>query len=555
MGEMQARAAKKIVLAWALWPGAMAAAADAPLVFRDVAGDVGLRAALKGMMGHASAWGDVDADGRLDLFVGTYTDRPREEYVAGGATGPVPNRLLLGRNGRFVHSDQKALAWHGRASGAALADLDNDGLPDLYVANNGRQGRDNLLYHNRGAGRYENVTALAGAPLHLPETARSVGTFDHDGDGRLDLLVLATLGKGKTLLFRNLGGMRFEVADAIPGSACGLGLAAGDLTGNGWPDVMVGGTNRLFVNLGRGRFREATELDLDWGFRTEDNSPSCGVAFGDFDRDGRADILIGSHFKAPWTRPNPIRLFRNLGSTPERVRFQEVTEQVGIVKVPMKVPHVEIRDFDNDGWPDLYTSVVTFRDGKVHPAIFRNLGGAYGNLPRFQETAFVHRPDFPGPEDFVPGERTRSFYERLVANRKVLYFAPGPSGDFDNDGRLDLFLPSWWPKAPSLLLRNETRAGNYLDVQVVGAGGVNRMGIGAGVRAYLAGKALEPGALLASDQISTGYGFCSAQPPLAHLGLGPENRCDVVVTLPHGKGRIQRQNVAANQRLTVQLDE
>ena len=93
-----------------------------------------------------------------------------------GPPGPVPNRLLLQRDGKFVLSEQKSLAWLGRASGTVLADFDNDGLPDLYVSNNGRLGHENLLYHNLGEGRFENVTARAQAPMHLPETSRSVTT-------------------------------------------------------------------------------------------------------------------------------------------------------------------------------------------------------------------------------------------------------------------------------------------------------------------------------------------------------------------------------------------
>ena len=530
-------------------------AADPPFVFRDVAKETGLRAPSAGMMAHAAAWGDVNGDGLLDLFIGTFADRPAEDYIAGGAKGPVPNQLFINRNGRFLPSEQESIAWLGRASGSVLADLDNDGLPDLYVANNGRLGKKNLLYHNEGEGRFKDVTAAAGAPMHLPDTARSVGVLDFDGDGLLDLLVLGTVRNSETLLFRNRGGMKFELSDAIPRDAHGLGVAVGDLTGNGWPDVMIGGPNRLFVNSGGGKFREATELGLNVDFTREDDSPSCGVAFGDFDRDGRPDMLIGSHHKAPWLKPNAIRLFRNLGSTPQRVRFEEVTEKVGIVKFPMKVPHVEVRDFNNDGWPDLYIAIAIFRDGKIYPAIYKNLGATAGKLPKFEETAFVHRRDFPGPEDLAaPDERSAGFYRRLVANKKLMYYGPGPSGDFDNDGRLDLLLPSWFPKSPTLLLRNETSSGHFLNVEVEGAGGINRMGIGSVVRAYRAGRSGDPKSLLASEEIATGYGYCSGQPAVAHLGLGAETICDVIVTLPHGKGRIVQRNVKADQRLRINTE-
>jgi hypothetical protein len=77
------------------------------------------------------------------------------------------------------------------------------------------------------------------------------------------------------------------------------------------------------------------------------------------------------------------------------------------------------------------------------------------------------------------------------------------------------------------------------------------MGIGAMVRAYKTGRAGESDAIIASEEIATGYGFCSGQPAVAHLGLGKEAICDLVITLPHGKGRIIRRNVKVNQRLRI----
>jgi hypothetical protein len=129
--------------------------------------------------------------------------------------------------------------------------------------------------------------------------------------------------------------------------------------------------------------------------------------------------------------------------------------------------------------------------------------------------------------------------------------APGPSGDFDNDGRLDLFLPNWWPESRSLLLRNETPGGNWLRVQVEGTKGVNRMGIGARVNVYFAGKLGQPAGLLGCREIATGYGYASGQPAYAHFGLGKEKKADVEVVLPHGKGKLTRKGVTANQLLKV----
>jgi hypothetical protein len=93
-------------------------------------------------------------------------------------------------------------------------------------------------------------------------------------------------------------------------------------------------------------------------------------------------------------------------------------------------------------------------------------------------------------------------------------------------------------------------------VEVIGSKGVNRMGIGAMVRAYRPGEGDGPPLkFVASEQIATGYGYSSGQPAIAHLGLGDLTSCDVVVTLPHGKGEIVRRGVKANQRLRVESAE
>lgn len=134
---------------------------------------------------------------------------------------------------------------------------------------------------------------------------------------------------------------------------------------------------------------------------------------------------------------------------------------------------------------------------------------------------------------------------------KITYTAPGPSGDYDNDGRLDLFLPSWWPEARSLLLRNETPGGHWLQVLITGTNGVNRMGIGTRINLYRAGQLGQSTALLGSREISVGFGYASGQPAIAHFGLGRETLVDIEAILPHGKGSLTRKSVPVDQRLTL----
>ncbi len=214
----------------------------------------------------------------------------------------------------------------------------------------------------------------------------------------------------------------------------------------------------------------------------------------------------------------------------------------------MKAPHVELQDFDNDGWPDLYVSIVKFAGGKPYPVIFKNLGVKDG-LPQFREDALGVN-DFPTAEDRkLPG--AGPFFDKMKKDGKIIYMAPGPSCDFDRDGRLDLFLANWWPDRPSLLLKNETKAGSWLQVEVRGPKGVNRQGIDSRSNVYEAGKLGEKASLLRATEIAVGYGYASGQEAMAHIGLGTRTACDVEVILPFGKGRMTKTNVKANQRLTL----
>jgi hypothetical protein len=534
---------------------------EAPFVFRDTGEETGLSRLVSGIHGHGAAWGDVDGDGWIDLYVGTFHTE-----------GP-PNMLLRNVKGQFRLDDQEAPRISTRATGIVFADLDNDGDLDLYVASmpgpNGsrlaeRTGRPLAgcsMFRNEGGGRFTNITERNGA---CPEAfgGRSVCVLDSDGDGLLDLLVGEDPLPGyngsttkSSRLFRNKGNFQFEDVSGqvgLPEGIPGLGVAAADANNDGWPDFFLassGGGNRLFLNDGRGQFSEApgSRETFAWPTARGDNMV-CGVAFGDVNRDGMLDIVIGQHYEKPWTVPVANRLYLNRGVREGVPTFEDVTEQVGLVPLPMKAPHVEIQDFDNDGWPEISTSIVKFANGQPHPVIFRHLGLRDG-LPRFRTDALSVN-DYPTVEDSAIA-RSGDQFDKILRERKIIYTAPGPSGDYDNDGRLDMFLPAWWTNAPSLLLHNETPGGHWLDVRVQGSGSVNAMGIGSRVSIYPAGKLGERSALLGCREISVGFGYASGQPAIAHFGLGDVDSVDVEVVLPHGQGVLTRTNVPANQRITL----
>ncbi len=530
------------------------AAADAPraypFAFKDVGDETGVAAHLAGIRGHGAAWGDADGDGWLDLYVGTF------------AAGAGPNRFLRNEKGKFRRDDQPALAVPARTTGVVFADLDNDGDLDLYSASM-PQPKAGLagcaLFRNDGGGKYTDVSKDSGA---CPPAfgGRGACVLDFDGDGRLDLLVGEDPMPGyngsptrSTRLFRNAGGLRFEDvsrAAGIPDGVPGLGVAAADVNNDGWPDLFLASSvaNVLLLNDGRGKFAEApgSRAVFAWKDAGGENMV-CGVCVADVNRDGLLDVVLGPHYPAPWLEPVAVRLYLNRGIRDGVPVFEDVTA-AGLTPLGMKAPHVELQDLDNDGWPDLYASVVKFAAGRPYPVIFRHQGVKDG-LPRFRDDAWAVN-DYPNAADRA-ARGGRPQFEKVLRERRVFYAAAGPTGDYDNDGRLDLFLPSWWAEGRSLLLRNETPGGNWLRVAVGPADGMSRMGIGARVRVYEAGRIGDPAALLGCRDIAVGYGYASGQPGYAHFGLGGRGRADVEVILPHGKGTLSRRGVAANQLVTV----
>lgn len=507
------------------------------LRFDDVTGPAGL-GTLANAYSHSAAWGDVNGDGRQDLFVGTFADKSRPD----GRT-PSANRLLLNQGVNFQASGQSAVEVAGRASGSVFADLDSDGDLDLMVSNNRKvssgassiQLEPHHLYRNDD-GTFTDVSVSSGIRA-ADRNGRSVGVLDYDNDGRLDLFIVADslTGSGTRVskLMRNTGNLTFsdQTASAgLPTNLAGLGVAVGDGNGDGWPDlVMTGGTSGsgsyakayLFVNRRNGTFADATTPNLAWSARGSEDW-TAGAAWGDLNRDGRLDLVVTHHFESAGSNPLAPRVYLNGGNDPSGNPMLTELTGAGLAPIASKAPHVEVADIDNDGWPDIYVSVrLNTATGPV-PYVYRNTGAPTAG-----------RPSFTAPTG------------------SIAYYSPGgPTADYDGDGRVDVFLEGLSVDVAPALLRNVTPAvGNWLDVKVRSS--ANSMGLGARVKLYRAGQLGQASALIGTGEISTGNGFSSAQPAIAHLGLGAEGSVDLEVTMPFGGPTVTRFGITANQRLTV----
>ena len=293
--------------------------------------------------------------------------------------------------------DETFTAELGRTSGAGFADLDGDGDPDLVVVRNVRStptGRAPTTVYRNDDGRL-----VSAGTLPEPAGGRSVGLLDYDADGRLDLFIAEDrFAGGSSVLLRNTGDLAFVDATetaGLPPGIVGMGVGTADLDGDGDPDLLVSGSNRLFLNQGGGRFTESTGAIPPWTtYGTEDDP--AGVAQGDVNGDGRIDVVIGQHFNSTLdgAKRVPVRLYLNEADERGGVRLRDVTDAAGLTGLATKSPHVDIADLDADGRPDIVTTAAG--DDGALPIVFRNVGTEAG-VPRFEATAASGRASTGSP--------------------------------------------------------------------------------------------------------------------------------------------------------------
>jgi len=491
---------------------------------------------------------DYDNDGYLDV------------YVVNGAAIPSLtkespiywNRLFHNNHdGTFTDVTEKAgVAGSGYGMGAAVGDYDNDGRPDLFVAN----VTGNQLFHNDGDGTFTDVTAragLEGAKLDGKKMwSAGAGWFDYNNDGLLDLFVVnyckwelnedpyCTIGGGTrgychpkyyapthNTLYRNNGDGTFtDVSEetgisAQPGK--GMSVSFADYDGDGFLDAFVANDttrNFLFHNLGGKKFEEiGAAAGVAYGSNGSALS-GMGSDFRDVDNDGHPDIW---HTAVEF---ETFPLYMNRG----RGEFTDATVSSGLARWTSQMSGWGngIFDLDNDGEKDLLVArsnvldnisgLVAERQYPEPNSVFRNLRNG-----KFEDVSAAAGPDFGKP----------------APHRGVAF------GDIDNDGHIDAVVTVL--NGPVKLFHNvSTDHNHWILLKLVGSKS-NRMGIGAQIQITTVDGTSQ------WNEVTTAVGYASSSDSRVHFGLGSNRQIKTIdIRWPSGIHQMLH-DVGVDRALTI----
>ena len=508
-------------------------------------------------IGAGAAFLDYDRDGRMDLYLVNCGRSPQATHDFPTSVD-LRNRLFRqDETGHFVDvTTESGLGDTGYGAGVAVGDVDNDGFPDVFIANYGQDA----LYRNTGRGQFENITGALGRTES--DWGAAAAFLDYDRDGWLDLLVVnytadPTYGHSVACgfshglvsycgphkfqptidrLYRNVsadtlaagGGVQFrdvtEEAGLTAATTFGFGAICMDLTGDGWTDLFIsndGAPNRLWVNQKNGTFLEEAQLRGVARNRNGAVEAGMGVAVGDVNHDRQPDLLVTHLTKETAT----------LYEGNAEGLYTDQTPGSGIDMASQRHTGwgVALVDLNHDGQLD-----VPVVNGLVIPC---HSGFPFHGEDEFQQrTEVIQNSEeywkaYGDENKLLLGQADGSFLD-----------SPGPGGDFtaaqrsgrgltlgdiDNDGDMDLLVTNCG--GPARCYRNNLpRQGNWLMIRTE-TGAAGRDAIGARVHV-----------LLADDRQSSGYcvpqgSYLASHDPRIHFGLGTAEHVEaIVVEWPDG---------------------
>jgi enediyne biosynthesis protein E4 len=485
---------------------------------------------------------DYNNDGLLDIFLvnGGRVTAPMAQPIDFNRRDPKYwNRLYRqNRDGTFTDVTEQAglskIADSNYGMGVAIGDYDNDGYPDIYVTNYGK----NVLYHNNGNGTFTDVTEKAG--VAAGGWSASAGFVDYDNDGKLDLFVTRYLDWDaahskfcggeirmycppgefppvSNILYHNRGDGTFEDVSIPSGMAAkkghGLGVAFADYDGDGFTDIFVANDvveQFLFHNNGNGTF---TEKALDAGVALNSDGKKIsgmGVVFQDYDNDGLPDVIVTE-------LPHQLHIvFHNEG---HGVFSEQSTETgFGLLSGATSGWGVGLEDFDNDGWKDVFITQAHVID----------------NVEMFDSSLHYLEPP-------LLAINKHGHFERADAGSDIPVAARGAAfGDLNNDGWMDVVTTRLG--APSQVFMNRGGEQHWLGLTLRGTRS-NRDGYGARVRVN------------GQTRFATAAGsYLSSNDKRLHFGLGIAETANVEIVWPSGIHQTLN-NVHCDQFLEVKEPE
>ncbi len=514
-----------------------------PVIFEDIAAKAGLttwhhtmgtpeKRFILEAPGSGVALLDYDKDGWLDIYM---VNGSTYEALAGKA--PSPHAALFHNNhdGTFTDVAAKAGVTNDRwGFGVAVGDYDNDGYPDLFVANYGK----NRLYHNNHDGTFTDMAEKAGVQLGNWSSGPTFG--DYDGDGRLDLFVSGYVhfdlpdnaGKGgpggagvasnfcqfrgvnvmcgprglkgePDHLFHNNGDGTFtdvsqKAGVTDPNGYYGFTSIFVDLNNDGKVDLLVADDstpNYLYINKGNGTFEDDSYAS---GYALNENgreTASMGVAVGDYQNNGRLGL-----FNTTFSDDYDV-LYRNDGDA----NYTDDSYATGVaeVTVPFLGWATEFIDYDNDGWKDLFVA-----NGHVYPMVDQNNWGS-----TYAERPLLFHNQQGKKFDLVPAVEGTGLAVVIPARGAAF-------GDLFNDGRIDAVINNM-DSVPVLLRNVNPDHHHWVELSLTGGAKSPRDAVGATVY-------LTAGGIKQRGDVLSGGSFVSNNDPRVHFGLGDADKVDAV---------------------------